>query len=143
MARSVLKGEAINAWLGEEVRLSGGTLRFAGCLRVDGRLGGVTLEGGVLVVGEQASVSGRLDVDELIVFGTVDATAHVRTAVRIAAGGLFRGELHLERPALRVEDGGRFQARVTAGDEELSKKTVPLAAEPGERPSRRGGEAKP
>ncbi|MDQ7007470.1 MAG: polymer-forming cytoskeletal protein [Acidobacteriota bacterium] len=140
-----MKGEAINAWLGEEVRLAGGVLRFAGCLRVDGRLNGVTLEGGVLVVGEGASVSGRLEVDELIVFGTVDATALVRKSVRIAAGGQFRGEMQLQRPALQVEEGGRFQARVGTGAEASSRSpaSLPAAAEPAGEVHRPGGEAEP
>ncbi|HHC71522.1 MAG TPA: polymer-forming cytoskeletal protein [Thiotrichales bacterium] len=140
--RSLVRGEAINAWLGEEVRLSGGVLHFAGCLRIDGRLSGVTLEGGVLVVGEQASVSGRLEVDELIVFGVVDAVARVRNVVRIAAGGLFRGEMQLLRPGLRVEEGGRFQARVSAA--EPPKPTAPLpAADAGQGTAHPGSPAGP
>lgn len=112
LGRSSDRGEPINAWLGREIRLEGGELRFEGCLRIDGSIVSGSLAGPSLVVGEQASVSGRLDVGRLTVYGRVEAEAVVAEEVFIAPDGEFRGDLRLRTPQLTVEDGGTLQASV-------------------------------
>ena len=112
LGRSEERGEPINAWLGREIRLEGGELRFEGCLRIDGAIVSGSLTGPSLVVGEQATVSGRLDVGRLTVYGRVDAEAVVAEEVFIAPAGEFHGDLRLRTPQLTVEDGGTLQASV-------------------------------
>ncbi|GEM_PF-3340546 len=102
----------INAWIGEEIVVTGGTVSFEGVLRVDGRMRDGVLVGEGLVVGEKARVAGRVEVDDLQVHGALEGTAVVRRSAVIAAGGSFHGEMILERPVLSVEEGGTFQGRV-------------------------------
>lgn len=110
--RQVLKDDQINAWLGEETRLEGGTLRFDGCLRIDGKVLDAALEGPALIIGEQARVTGRITVEQLTVFGEADVLARVARKAWVAPGGVFEGEMQLLEPALTVDEGGRFQGKV-------------------------------
>ncbi len=111
MARRAAR-EAITAWLGEEIRLERGKLSFDGSLRIDGTFVDGTLTGPVLIVGKGAKVSGKVRVKQLIVYGRIDARAYVLESATIAAGGVFSGEVVLEKPVLTVEEGGVFQGRV-------------------------------
>lgn len=104
--------ESITAWLGEEIRLERGRLSFEGSLRIDGTIVDGRLAGPMLIVGRGATVTGRIDVQNLVVYGRVNAHAHVKESAVIAPGGLFSGEMVLERPVLTVEDGGQFEGRV-------------------------------
>ena len=104
--------EAISAWLGDEIRLEKGQLSFEGALRIDGTIVDGKLSGPVLIVGQGARVSGQIKVRSLVVYGRVNARAHVAESAVIAPGGFFAGEMVLERPTLTVEDGGVFQGRV-------------------------------
>jgi cytoskeletal protein CcmA (bactofilin family) len=116
LGRSSERSEPINAWLGREIRLEGGELSFEGCLRIDGAIVSGSLTGPSLVVGEEASVSGRLEVGRLTVYGRVDAEALVADEVLIAPAGEFRGDLRLRTPQLTVEDGGTLNASVRVQD---------------------------
>jgi cytoskeletal protein CcmA (bactofilin family) len=106
------RGEPINAWLGQEIRLEGGELRFDGCLRLDGEVLSGSLRGPSLVVGEGARVSGRLEVSRLTVYGHVDAEATVSEEVWVAPDGALHGDLTLGTSRVTVEDGATLEARV-------------------------------
>lgn len=103
---------AIDAWLGHQIVMEGGGLRFEGTLRIDGEVLDGSLSGPTLVIGESARVTGSIDVDRLEVYGRVDARAKVGSSATIAPGGLFEGEMVLREPALSVEEGGRFKGKV-------------------------------
>lgn len=112
MARRAGSREPITAWLGEEIRLEKGRISFEGSLRIDGTIVDGRLAGPVLIVGRGASVTGHIAVQNLVVYGRVNARAHVTESAVVAAGGVFAGEMVLERPVLTVEDGGQFEGRV-------------------------------
>ncbi|GAB4371959.1 MAG: hypothetical protein Kow0062_07970 [Acidobacteriota bacterium] len=103
---------SLSAWLGDEARLEGGTLRFDGTLRIDGSIADGTLVGPMLVIGEGAKITGRLEVERLEVYGRFDGEAQVDESVVVAPGGTFGGTLTLGRPALSVAEGGEFRGRV-------------------------------
>ena len=113
--RSVRDG-AIKAWFGEETRIEGGALRFEGCLRVDGRVVDALLAGPSLIIGENAVVSGRVDVEQLEVYGRLKGTAVVSQSLNVAPGGVFEGELEMRRPDLTVAPGGRCHVKVKTLD---------------------------
>lgn len=112
MARRAAPREPMTAWLGQEIRLERGRLSFEGSLRIDGTIVDGHLTGPQLVVGAGATVTGRITVENLVVYGNVNARAHVSESAVIAPGGVFAGEMVLERPILMVEEGGRFEGRV-------------------------------
>lgn len=103
---------ALAAWLGEDIRMDGGTLRFAGSLRVDGQVFDGNFSGPSLVIGEAARISGRIDVERLEVYGKLDGHARVGLSAVIAPGGVFTGEMLLASPSLVVQEGGEFRGRV-------------------------------
>lgn len=106
------RNEGVITWLGEEIRLERGRLDFEGSLRVDGEVVEGHLHGPTLIVSEQARISGSIDVERLIVYGHVDASAKVSESALIAKGGEFNGELTLVDPVLTLEEGGRFHGQV-------------------------------
>ena len=103
---------AIDAWLGHQLMMEGGGLRFKGTLRIDGEVLDGSLSGPTLVIGESARVTGSIDVDRLEVYGHVDARARVGASATVAPGGVFEGEMVLREPALSIEEGGRFKGKV-------------------------------
>ncbi len=113
------KGDEITAWLGEEVRIESGSLRFEGCLRVDGRVLDGKLTGENLVVGESGKVSGHVSVDTLEIYGDLEGRAEVKTSFELQPGASFRGELFLGGSELNVREGSRFHARVRTAGQEL------------------------
>lgn len=112
LGRGSNRGEPINAWLGREIRLDGGELRFDGCLRLDGEVVAGSLAGPSLVVGEQGRVSGRLEVRRLTVYGKVDAEATVADEVFVAPEGVLHGDLRLRGSRLTAEEGAELEAQV-------------------------------
>ncbi len=112
MPRRSSSKEPISVWLGQDMRLEGGLLRFEGTLRVDGEVIAGHLIGPTLIIGEDGRVSGHIEVGSLTVFGKVDAEAKVKNTALIAPGGIFEGEMILERPVLSVEEGGTFQGKI-------------------------------
>ncbi len=112
MARKAAAREPITAWLGEEIRLIKGQLSFEGSLRIDGTIVDGRLSGPTLIVGQGARVSGRIEVQSLVVYGHVEGRVRVKESATIATGGVFAGEMVLDRPVLTVEDGGLFEGRV-------------------------------
>ncbi len=111
MRRSQQK-EEITAWMGEEMRVEGGSIRFEGCLRVDGQLTGGSVAGDTLIVGERARISGKLSVQVLTVYGRVEGRVEVVREVHLLPGAVFSGEMILHAPTLVVDPGATFHGRV-------------------------------
>lgn len=68
---------------------------------------------GMLRVGERAVIQGKIEVDELVVAGSVEGEIHARSRVEIRPGARVRGTL--STPTLVVDDGSHFDGRCEAG----------------------------
>ena len=95
----------VGGMLGEGVTLDG-VLTFAQTFRIDGEFKGKILRSDRLVVGEKGRVSGEIEVNSLVVYGSVEGSLNVKGSVEVHPKGRIRGEIVLQAPLLQVLEGG-------------------------------------
>jgi cytoskeletal protein CcmA (bactofilin family) len=95
----------VGGMLGEGVTLEG-VLTFAQTFRIDGDFKGKILRSDRLVVGEKGKVSGEIEVNSLVVYGSVEGQVHVKGAVEVHPKGRIRGDIAMQAPLLQVLEGG-------------------------------------
>ena len=95
--------EEISAFLGKETFFEG-KMAFEGVFRLEGRFEGEIFESGTLIVGETATVKGKIGVYTIIINGLVEGEVYARERVEIDSTGKFYGSLFT--PALVIKEGG-------------------------------------
>jgi cytoskeletal protein CcmA (bactofilin family) len=95
--------EEISAYLGKQT-LFEGKMTFQGVFRLDGKFEGEIFESGTLIVGETASIKGKVGLDTIIINGLVEGDVHAKTRVEIHSTGKVYGTLFT--PILSVNEGG-------------------------------------
>ena len=95
--------EEISAYLGKQT-LFEGKMTFEGVFRLDGKFEGEIFESGTLIVGETASIKGKVGLDTIIINGLVEGDVHAKTRVEIHSTGKVYGTLFT--PVLTVNEGG-------------------------------------
>jgi len=83
-----------------------GKLSFDTPVRIDGSLIGEIFSSSVLIVGPQGSVSADINVETLVVFGSVSGEIKARKQLEVFASGEVVG--NIITPSLTVEDGAYF-----------------------------------
>lgn len=86
-----------------------GTLAFRGHARVEGELRGQVLAQGTLHVASGARVEAQVQVDELVVGGTVEGDVEAPRRLTLLAGGRLRGDVRTAR--LVLADGSVLDGR--------------------------------
>jgi cytoskeletal protein CcmA (bactofilin family) len=99
-----------------------GVLTFWGLARVEGSLRGEVVAEGTLVVGPEANVRARIEVDVLVVEGLVEGEVLARERVEVRATG--RITAMVRTPRLVLDEGGRIEGRI-----EMGTKQSPALAE--------------
>lgn len=116
----------INALLGRGTRFEG-KLFFDGRVRIDGAFDGEIQGDDVLVIGEGASVTGRIEVATCIVTGgDVRADIRARDAIELYAPSRVTGALHA--PAIFIDRGVVFEGscKMAPLDEPSEPASAPL-----------------
>lgn len=90
-----------------------GVLSFRGAVRIEGRLKGDVLATGTLLIEPGAIVQGRVEVDELVVGGTLEGEATVRRRVELQASA--RVAASLLTPRLSLAEGCVLDGRCRTG----------------------------
>ncbi len=98
--------EEISAFLGKETSFEG-KMSFEGVFRLDGKFEGEIFESGALIVGETATVKGKIEVHSIIISGLVEAEVYAKERAEIDPSGRFYG--NLLTPTLVVKEGGIFE----------------------------------
>jgi cytoskeletal protein CcmA (bactofilin family) len=98
--------EEISAFLGKETVFEG-KMTFEGVFRLDGKFDGEIFESGTLIVGETASVKGKIAVNTLVINGLVEGEVHAKSRVEIHSTGKFYGTL--STPIITIAEGGIFE----------------------------------
>lgn len=101
-SRPASTSDDISAFLGKETVFEG-KMSFEGVFRLDGRFEGEIFESGTLIVGETATVKGKIGLHSLIVNGLVEGDVEASTRVEVHSTGRFRG--NLSTPSLVVMEG--------------------------------------
>jgi cytoskeletal protein CcmA (bactofilin family) len=107
-----------DAVVGEGGRFEG-LLAFRGRARVDGELRGEVVGPGSLRVGPSARVEARVEVDELVLEGSLEGEARARRRIALASTARVRGELHA--PRLAIAEGALLDGRCHAGEDHSGK----------------------
>jgi cytoskeletal protein CcmA (bactofilin family) len=90
-----------------------GTVRFAGTLRVDGRIQGDIVSpagsGSILIVNAAAVVHGNIVSDSVLISGEVRGDIQARDRVEIFRSGSLVGDIHTSD--IMIEGGASFQGQ--------------------------------
>ncbi|MFO0689831.1 MAG: polymer-forming cytoskeletal protein [Myxococcota bacterium] len=90
-----------------------GELRFAGSVRLDGRVEGQVHAGQAVIVGEHAEIDASIVADSLEVFGTV--VGDIRVARQTVLHKSARVEGEIQTAGIVVEEGARFKGAILIG----------------------------
>jgi len=101
--------EEINAFLGAATVYTG-KLSFQGAVRIDGVFTGEIESEGVLIVGKDARVDGRLRVGEFVLSGNFTGEAHIAQRTTIHKTGVFTGNIRTRD--LAVEEGAVLEGEI-------------------------------
>jgi len=101
--------EEINAFLGASTVYTG-KLSFQGAVRIDGAFSGEIESDGVLIVGKDARIDGRINVGEFILSGSFSGEVYATRRVTVHKSGVFTGSLY--SPAMVLEEGARLEGDV-------------------------------
>ena len=93
-----------------------GELRFAGSVRLEGRVEGQIHAGQTVIVGEHAEVDASIEADTLEVYGTV--VGDIRVARRTLLHKSARVEGEIQTAGIVVEEGAHFKGCILIGREE-------------------------
>lgn len=90
-----------------------GELRFAGSVRLDGRVEGQIHAGQTVIVGEHAEIDASIEADTLEVFGTV--VGDIRVVRRTLLHKSARVEGEIQTAGIVVEEGAQFRGCILIG----------------------------
>jgi cytoskeletal protein CcmA (bactofilin family) len=90
--------------IGEGITVIGSMDFGNGEVRLEGRLEGKMLGQGTLIIGEQGSLQGEVDVGSLVLHGQVDGIVVASDSVRIVSTGRLCGRVYSVH--LIIEEGG-------------------------------------
>lgn len=93
-----------------------GELRFAGNVRLEGRVEGQIHAGQAVIVGEHAEIDASIEADTLEVYGTV--VGDIRVARRTVLHKSARVEGEIQTAGIVVEEGARFKGCILIGRDE-------------------------
>lgn len=104
-----------------------GELRFAGSVRLDGRVEGQIHAGQTVIVGEHAQVDASIEADSLEVFGTVVGDIRVARRTLLHKSARVEGEIHTA--GIVVEEGASFKGCILIGHDGSRPKPAHSAAD--------------
>lgn len=105
---------SINAFLGAGTSFEG-RLEFTGTAQISGAFKGEVVSQGVLSVGQGGEVEGNFTVGQLNVSGNLKGSATCTRKAVILRSAIYDGEL--KTPKLEMEDGARFEGRISMPSE--------------------------
>ena len=97
-------GEII-AFVGEGVTFKG-TIRYKGTVRIDGRVDGEIHTDGVLIIGEKAVISAKVEAGAIICQGHITGDIIAQDKVKLISPAVFEGSV--KAPSLSMDEGVLF-----------------------------------
>jgi cytoskeletal protein CcmA (bactofilin family) len=83
-----------------------GKLRFEGTVRIDGKFRGEIHSEGTLIIGEQATIDGDVEVDSTIISGEVKGNLKAKSRIELHSPAKLIG--NLQTPVLVIQEGVIF-----------------------------------
>jgi cytoskeletal protein CcmA (bactofilin family) len=110
-----------------------GNIQFADGLRVDGAVNGnlsaSAEQASLLVISEQASVTGEIHADHIIINGLVEGSVHARVLLELQPKARIHGDVHYA--ALEMHQGATIAGQLRPSLALEEKPTLKLAANNG------------
>lgn len=118
-----IKGkEQINGLLDKGCSFEG-KIAFDGTVQINGEFSGEIASEGTLVVGQEARVAGKIHVDTLICYGTVDGKVEAKTRIEIHVPSVVTADIATK--SLRIEEGALFQGHCHMHQETAKIEEIP------------------
>jgi len=93
------------AFVGEGVTFKG-TIRYKGSVRVDGRLEGEIFTDGILIVGEKAVISAKIEAGTIACQGRITGDIMAKERVKLMSPAVFEGSV--KTPSISMDEGVLF-----------------------------------
>lgn len=90
-----------------------GKLTFEGTVRINGKFSGEIFSDGTLVVGEGASIDGKVDVGNIIVHGEVKGTIKAHDRIEMHTPATVEGDITAQ--TLVIDEGVIFEGSCSMG----------------------------
>lgn len=86
-----------------------GRLQFEGTARIDGHFKGEIFTPDILIIGDEAQVTGQIEADVVVISGQFDGEVFATQRVEIQAPAIVRGTI--QTAILQVEEGAVFEGK--------------------------------
>ena len=86
-----------------------GRLQFEGTARIDGFFKGEIFTPDILIIGDEATVSGQIETDVVVISGKFDGEIFATQRVEIQAPAIVKGTI--QTAVLQVEEGAIFDGK--------------------------------
>ena len=116
-------GSQVGGYIGQGTKVTG-KFQFEGTTTIDGELSGEILVHGNLVVGEHASIEGKIFATSVLIRGAVKGDIQVEKRIEIQPPGVIVGDL--TTPNLVIGDGAIFEGNSFMKKEQKEGKVLPL-----------------
>lgn len=99
-----------------------GKLMFDGTVQINGDFKGDVISDGTLVIGAEAQISARIQVDSLVIDGNVQGVIEAKTKIELRRGA--RLIANIVTPSLVIEEGAIFQGQCQMIEEARQTESV-------------------
>ncbi len=90
-----------------------GKLTFEGTVRINGKFVGEIFSDGTLIVGEGASIDGRVDVGNMIIHGEVTGNIRAKDRIEMHTPAVVQGDINAQ--TLVIDEGVIFEGSCSMG----------------------------
>ena len=109
-----------------------GNLKFSGELSFNGKLDGEIHTDGVLTLGENATVTGNITAQSVVLRGKVNGNVTAKEKIDIKSKAELFGDIRSTK--LVIEEGVTFVGKTEVNPNKVTPSAAPKAAEPGKTP---------
>jgi cytoskeletal protein CcmA (bactofilin family) len=104
-----------------------GKLTFDGTVQINGDFRGEILSDGTLIVGTDARLNAKIQVDTIVIEGNVEGQIEAKQKIELRRGATLIGDI--SSPAFAVEEGAVFHGRcqMLQGEPRTGERGVPAA----------------
>lgn len=116
LGRDRKPGEGATSIIGPGTRIKG-DLESAGSVRVDGRVDGTIRAGKGVAIGSSGEVFGDVITQDALVGGHVHGTVVAEGRLELQRTAVVEGEIRTRAEHLKIEEGARFNGRISMPEE--------------------------
>ena len=113
----------VGGYIGQGTKVTG-KFQFEGTTTIEGEISGEILVHGNLIVGEHATIEGKVVATSVLIRGTVKGDIQVEKRIEIQPPGVLVGDI--TTPNLVIGDGAIFEGNSFMKKEQKEGKVLPL-----------------